>query len=856
MIEVSDGLETARAAFVASLKSALDDSADEGVSGDVVDIYNSVMELVSKEPTWSVDLAETAVRFFSEENPLNWPHCLFLELSARCLLIASRVQDGCRQLDRLALETKEVDQQGSLIELADDVRKSALHAAYSADVIPIVLASLTRIYARFGETERLIKTFLSAAAIYSNLGAHQAAYRSLSDAETAAHEVHSLPLLAEVYAEMAAVSYVSKDFASSVEAAEQCLRIYKELEELPPARILLNMATARMHLNQHAAAAEGFRAYLADPSSDEPSHSFGAAINLAACLRQVGDLGGATEAYALAGQLAADEIGADQRLEFELIGARLHADLSNWPEAIRSLRSAALALGKCLERVHRLHHRRGLRERFVNRFESILGLLPGTGKIVDVLEPLAVIYGGIVSDWLSVLDWEQELSESAELSSGEKDEVAAAVTAVRAFGAPFLMGFREKHDDPWSPLPGRQPWDVLGGLADRLAARGCRRPTGRAELEPTIELLQRRLSDGYCLLAPSYGGSCQLWCLTGEIYRRFSVDLNVFVKWKNAQRGFNFEEIDLRSFVVALEDLQQEVGELLAPVFDGLNPQCPGLIYLQDFVDVLPIMALALGHAGLRRRMAEGIFEVRTVPSLYGGVLPGPLANPALLSIGDSAEDLGLADAESKVAATILETSSSVQVEADAPDLVVEQLARADVLVVSTHGAPISLFTDPFFGSLGGATHDHCISVDRIQRDFIALHYRLVLLNTCNGAVSVAKNFQQRFRTHDAASYPALLLLNRESVVGAALWKISDTVSYLHTVLTAEGLREGLIPSRALARSAARLCQLSSTEAIELLSLASETQARNERIQRLRTLPPDYLSHPYFTAGFGVYSLL
>jgi hypothetical protein len=486
----------------------------------------------------------------------------------------------------------------------------------------------------------------------------------------------------------------------------------------------------------------------------------------------------------------------------------------------------------------------------------ILGLLPEAGRIVDVLEPLAAIYGGVVSDWLSVLDWERELSESSELSSEEKDEVATAVTDVRAFGAPVLMGFREKYDDPWSPLPGRQPWDALGGLADRLAARGCRRPTQTAELEPTVELLQRKLADGYCLLAPSYSGAARLWCLTGETYRRFSVDLKVIVDWKEAQRGFNLEEIDLRSFVAALDDLQQNVGGLLAPMFDSLNTQCPGLIYLQDFVDAVPIMALALGHPGLRRRMADGTFEVRTIPALYGGHLPGPLANPTLLSVVNRAESLGLAGAEGEVAATILETRSFVQVEADESDRVVEQLARADVLVVSTHGAPISLFTDPFFGSLGGATRDHCISVEQIQRDFTALPYRLVLLNTCNGAVSVARNFQQQFRTHDAASYPALLLLNRESVVGAALWRISDTVGYLYTVLTAEGLKEGLIPTRALSRSAARLCELSLADAIAMLSLAPETEVRNERIQRLRSAPPDYFAHPYFTAGFGVYTLL
>lgn len=840
---------------MSGLIGALDESADEGVSGDVIDIYNEIMLLAPAHPEMAISLAATAVDFFVQRH-LPWPLCLFRELSVRCLMNTGLVHDGCKQLEVLAVEVRDDDQRSSLLELTDDAMNAAF-AASSSDITPIILATLTRIYAKLEEKDRLVRAFLGAAGIYSTLGAKQPAYRCLVDAESIAQDMESLPLLAEVYADVAAVMFELQDMASSAEAGKMCLAIHQQLETKPLPGVVLNLATAQMHIGDVASAARDFRDFLRSEPAIEPSHSRAATMNLAACLRQQRDFPGAREAYAQAGKQMNDDCLPEERLEFELIGALLHAELAEWSLAIDHLQCAARALELRLQRVHRLHHRRGLRERFISRLGTVLGLLPATGCTTDVLTPLAAVYGGILSDWLSVLDWEQELSKSASLTDQEKDEVTATIHAVRTFGAPFLVGFREKYDDPWSSSPQRQPWDKLADLADRLADRGYGRPTKNAELDCAVANLSNQLAAGYCILALTYGGAGgHLWCLKNGSYRKMSVDLNVLGSWKSAQRAFNLEQIERQSFISALKLVQEYAGELLTPIFDELGPECPGLIYLQDFSDALPIMSLTLGHAELRQRMWQGTFEVRTVPAIYNGRQHIPFTDPTILSVIDSSAGLGLAEHEAQVASMILNSPRLAQIEADQDDGDVEKFSDADILIVSTHGVPISLFVDPYLGNLGGVENSHCIGVDQIQRNFHAFRYRLVLLNSCNSAVSTSRNSQQQFRTHDAASYPAVLLLNRKSVVGGALWKISDTISYLHTVLTAEGLEEGLSPARALSRSAARIGQLPTADAIGLLSLAPDSQTRSERIPWLQSLPTGALGHPYFSAGFSIYTLL
>jgi hypothetical protein len=132
----------------------------------------------------------------------------------------------------------------------------------------------------------------------------------------------------------------------------------------------------------------------------------------------------------------------------------------------------------------------------------------------------------------------------------------------------------------------------------------------------------------------------------------------------------------------------------------------------------------------------------------------------------------------------------------------------------------------------------------------------MAVLNACHAGSGLARNYQHHFRTHDVASYPALLLLNRRSVVGAAAWRTSDTASYVHLALTSIGLAEGLPPSRALSRATARLRSLSKAETLDLLDLVPDPDVRAKAVQRIAAAPAaGMFSQPYLYAGFETYGL-
>lgn len=848
---------------------------------ELIVLYNRIMNLAREKPIEAGSFADMAVDLFRRRREPD-RETLYLELSARCWMQAGELTRAVEATRASLAVTHTKRQIRDLVQLTDDLCDAALSSDRPNELAPKMLAVATAVYAKANQTEKQVNAYLSAVAIFARSGAIQAAYRAASDAEIVARKANSPQLLARVLQQAAIVAFEEQDFEWSAKVGRLALDTYTAQGLPAPTTLRSNTASAMMNTGAHKEALENLEAILPTIAPEDQHVRFQVYVNIAVCRRELGDLPGARTALVQARENVAPHYPPEVRLELELVEARVMSEAADSPAMLATLSNAVTCLDELLASLNRLHYRRGVRERYVPRFELLLRSLPDQGPVDALLAPIAAVHGGLLADWMAVLDWGAAIASDSSLPIPAKSSVLGLLRKIAQQGAPFLFGFREKYDDPWEALPlvqhrrlAAQPasvnddvrettlpllphWDRFGELAAQLVSAGAPPPFAMAAATAQAELLRSRLAEGYCITAHTFADGAALWVLIGHSYRRFKLDFDELTTFVATRTRYEVGEVDRNAFAAALRNVRDRLLSELIPVFDDLVASgSPGILHLQDSLNAIPMTMLAAEHNGLCEAMRAGKFEVRVVPALYPKSAEGPLQRPHIAAIRDDADDLLLARREAQVASSLMEGSRLTIFKPDEIDGLLDDMTEADLLVVSTHGTAISRYTDPFFGSLGVKPGDHSISVNSIQSAFPWLPYRLAVLNACHAGSGSARNYQHQFRTHDVASYPALLLLNRHSVVGAAAWRTSDTASYVHIALTAKGLAEGLTPARALSRATARLRNLSKAETIDLLSLVPDLDVSAKAVQRIAAASATGMfSEPYLYSGFEIYGLV
>ncbi|MBZ9658695.1 hypothetical protein LB523_06530 [Mesorhizobium sp. ESP-6-4] len=820
---------------------------------ELFDYYN---HLVSEGVASSLDIidrVEVVIAFFNGENQPMY-EVMFLELLSRVAMSAGKLSKGLAAFERMAEIHTEEYQRRDVIELAGDMWSYAERGIFGSDLQPLLFASIARVFKRLGDDEGLVRAYLQASALYAQHGAHEAAMGAVQHARSIAKEANLTLLVAQTYEQEAVLAFERGDAAGSVAAGKAALTLNEANGNSLPERLRLNLATAQMELGQLEEAADILKSMInSSTSGDITGHLF---ANLASCCRRQGCLPEARAHIARARSEFNADTSYESLLELEIIDASIALESGDRPAAAGRLRAAAVMLDNGLRGVLRLHHRRGLRDQYIRQIESRLAQLPADGLTADVLPIIAVLYGSVVADWLALLDWADSLVARPDGMETEFADLRDRILSVQAFGAPFALRVDEYRDSPWDPMLTGKPWDDLGETISRIVGQGFPSPFEAVSMAAATSLLETRLAEGWCIILPTFGSDpVPIWVFQGNCYARYTLPLRSIGQWHLARRSFAQGSVSKVDFAKQLDCFAAQSRDALKTVFDMLPAACPGILSLQDHDNILPITAAVLGHDGLRARMAEGKLEARIVPALYPACPQSALIQPKLVALINSGDNLELARIEAEVAAVTVEARVVSTAEVDDEAGLVAQMTDADLLVVSTHGVSISSFSDPFLGSLGGAGA-HAINVKAIQSDFVDFPYRLVMLNACH-AGSTYTGDERRLRTHDSASYPALLLLNRCSVVSAASWRIGDTISYLHLVLVAQGLKEELLPSVALSRASARLRDLPTSDAKSLVQLAPSSPGREAALLLLEGAPAGgAFSALYTIGGIETYGLL
>jgi tetratricopeptide (TPR) repeat protein len=837
---------------VVALESWLATTLEDGNGVSPLELYNAFIPVVRVAPSAAMERVQATLSFFQRHGD-ETGELVFLELVARIHLYSGHTEKAQTCIEQIMDQGSE-DAEAVVLELAEDMVKGAGDIGTSKDHLPCLVKLAQLVYGRYDKHSELANLYLRASALYSRHGATQAAYRCLADAEEVAHRLQSLPLIAECYAVAVVVSCEEHDYRFAIGAARLALSAYRQAEIDPPPVLFSNMGVALMNCQQLWRATVVFQRGLRIAEGSD-SVASGIRINLAACLRRRNRL---SEAESELAKVDADRLMPEFKLEYALNCAMLAVAREKTEPLIEQLKAAANALNELLASALRLHHRRGLRERYIVRVEALLHAVSDRGTAEDMLVPVLAVRGNAMADWLAILSWQAELKLDTRCSAETTIAVDDAVRRIRALGAPHLFGYHEKYDDPWEAGNFGKPWDDLSEICTDLRRRKLPLPLEQATLERHRALCIEALQSGHCLMAMTYAGAdALLWCFLGSHYQRVALPLAALREWHRATLRYAQHPNDRRAFVSALRRLSDTLAPLLDPIFGSIERAIATSIrFIEDFSCELPLMEFALRNAELEKRMAEGAFHIRMVPAVVAAEVEQPgCSGVAIMTRGGG--DLLLPAHEGLAFSRAAGLPPPVNVDARAGIDLKSSLVGREVLIVSTHGHSIASYRDPYLASLGVTTEDGALRVSSLQSEAPDLPLRLVMLNTCYSGSRSARNFHKSFRTSDSVAFPNLFLLNRRAVAVGSAWRSSDTAGFVLSHLIGEGIGLRLQPSAAIGRAIALLRRLTRSQTAAILATIEDETVRASASDRIRFAPENGMfSEPYFTAGISIHGLM
>lgn len=793
--------------------------------------------------------AYIAVEVLSSENR-PWPlaYALNTAVCASCISgDTERVRRYLKQLVELAI-AKGVDLPA--LSAAENVGR-LLPGNAKADHVPNVLHEVVRLYAQLGEIDKAIKNLIEVAHLFADFGAFQPAYHSLGRAEELAREHRLLQPYADAVTAMYAICILEEDHAYAEQIWPSLVHMYSELGNPVPTHLAINRATLLFQTGHHQLARTAYEEALAAMPACDAARPM-ALMNLSACLRELGEPDPSGELMATARALMAscENVDPEYRLELELIASKNAIARSDPAEAFACLHRGVMHLDAAVALVEKLHYRRGLRDRYILRIESLLARLPVTGYAKDVVPVIATTRANRVSDWLHFLEWAAALA--LKLSPQERDELDRLVDRLAQQGSPHLFGFLEKYDDPMSAISKPDPWRDIAEYADKAIARhGVNRPFQDATSERSIAAIRERLNEGYAVVVNLLNAGHKILLILGNRY--------VLCELPEAQsHAFHWALVQHRQEPGKTKALAQAVGDYQTALLDALAPvlgelvevNCKGVIFIPDGMDLTPINLVMVGHPGIRARMAAGEFDVRTCIALHPAkrVVSAPVACLGIVENSDL--QYARADVEGFFAGV---GTVGTLMENPGWDAFAHRMASTDALVLSHHGVSVGLFKDPFFADMAGHGTRSIMSLMKLQSATFRWPHRIVVLGTCHSGSLANRNYQKTFRAHELMGFPVVFLLNGRSEVLAASWAILDRFNLLLTTLFAPGLREAH-PSHAMSMALAKLVDLPGEELPDLLLRAFPpgTQISHELLSQIDNLR----QQPFCYGAYQTYTLL
>lgn len=770
----------------------------------------------------------------------------------------------------------------ALYEAGKSLIGNMIHMRKSASLPADEMLSLLRIardfYVALERHKDAVETLCDAATQFADVQAFQSAYRAIHDAQeiVAANDLpHEQVRVLETNG---MVALTEGDLKCAAGEFKKCLGLLDHLGEPASFELRSNNALVELRSERYESAATGFQSLLEDfPDAEHEARRRQLLVNMLVCRRETGD---ETASMKLVEQIDSvlSEIGTEQRIEAQLVVAKTFVRFDKASLAVVRLQDTCFQIQRLIDPIQRLHYRRGVRENYVDRIRGFLAEVPESGKAEEILPLLALCSSNSLLDWFSALRWYDEVDRNAAIPEQLKAELRECVEDLIRFGAPFLYGFREKYDDPFSmpenvmrdkvgaemakAIDYSGPWRRFNTTTDKIRRLvELASPFDAASLEAVVERLWRRLETGSAFLISLVSKEgCQLFLLSDGEYRRLEISWEKLKGSAVALNAYQRNTMSRREFCRTLREFEAENRDVLSAITAFVeNDRVAELVVVSDYLtESITLLPAILASDNIRDRIRDRKFVYRTCPALWAEPFH-PLEMGPCVFIHNSGQDLELA--ESEVAMVRRATSgrefTTVDLNLHKLDFADPPLSETSILHLSTQSFPADSFTDPMFVSTASRLQENSLWLESIQREARRLKVNFAFLNGCNTGTTSNWNYFKKFSTNEQVGIASAILLNRKSVVVASRWNVMEMAAYAFSYLLYERLKNERNPTVAFITALVDLYNLSRPQALEIFNAIEDEEARRKRVEALTDSPIEFpFRDPYYLGMFQLQSLL
>ncbi|MFJ5398381.1 hypothetical protein [Pectobacterium sp. CHL-2024] len=766
-----------------------------------------------------------------------------------CNCILGKTENIIINLNKLIAHCESIGYIQPCKSAINNIRNGAL-GDISGDKYPALMRVIIEYNKRNGSEKEVTECYEAVAYFFSDQEAYKAAIDSLDDALEYLKECSNKQYTVKVLAVKHSTYILSEDHDLALGIWGDLAKICNDHNIEIPFHAMLNHATFLMRVEEHDDAIELYNEALMSThcTSIQNAMIFG---NLSACYRENGDTKNTIKyinnSCDIISKMGDDCFDNDFLLEIELINAKNNVFLGDSDGLKKCLLSFVEKMDITLSHTFKLHYRRGVRSRYVARFEHLVACLPRNGSAKDIIPLLSFSRINQATDWLSILRWKEDISTMISIS--ERAQLSILIDNLSAYGAPHLYGFREKYDNALYDM-NHEPWDAFITFIEVLDER-YEIPSIYLYSSPKFvtDILIERLRQQNVLIFDFSASDSKIITIHGDEYiiedlpetegRNFFIDLN----------RFRFNGDNKNDFNQSLINYQAAMNNSLSGTISILEGNNRGIIFFPSKMDFLPINLLLVSNGIIRNKMMSGGFSISSCLCLHPR--NDMFKIKSCLGVVESVTNLKYDKSEILHFMKITGIKGEILLSPTQNELF-DKSSDAEAIIISQHGMSVGNFTDPIFANLSGPYADvMTLSYEVLQSNSHKMNHKLVMLNACYSGALVNRNYYKRFRTHELLGYPQAFLLNRKSMVIAASWTLVDRYSALLMHNFSHLINDYGI-SVAYSMSLAKTYEMTTDEMVSALNEITGEIQPSPNSQALDTMK----SHPFCFATYHNYTLL
>lgn len=727
--------------------------------------------------------------------------------------------------------------------------KNAYNLFKQDELLEIIKLSVD-FYKKYKKNKLAIKNMIEASLIFSNFGSYQSAYRLIADAETLCIENNLEQLHADVIATLGTIAMEEADFSFAEGAYRRAFGYYRKNNKKIPLQHLYNWGTTLIRTNRYPEAEGIYKMIKSEyPKFQDPRID----LNLAIAYKNQEKFDLALPILRQIEEKIDPMDNSEWVIEFYIILSNVLALNFEYEGSVVYLDKSVFVIEKYLDTVSRFHYRRGIREKYYRRIVDILEIVFPKSSPLKLLNVLVYLKTNSQSDWLSIIEWVEQINNNRSIDPEDINELNNKFNNLLNYGGVLVNSFKEKYDDPFEGpsidtknhylLPAYHiPWQDLTIIIQKITFKySLESPY---ELNSIIKLntaISERLNTGSVVLfvfivsdkyliyniSDDKNNICEI---ESDSIIEHGIKLNTYRSPKESD-GNEFEN-PKDQFRTSLESITLRLSYALNDLIDFIvSNKKTSIVIIPDVFDTfLPLFATFFSIDELIEMFYLGTLSIENIPVLFKGSSDACYLKSASV-ITNKFNSLDLFEEEGKLIEKYFNPNFSY-IDVDEGSNLNKwsnQLKESNCIHIISHGRPISFYTDPSFSALDGES----LYLASFQEIFLNSQCNLFILNACNSADTVNRNFHKFFKSYEAISHMSVLLQNRKSKVIAAQWPELDTFSYVFTSIFYKKVNNKSNIQTAFAQTVAEIRKSDKQHFLAIISQIENETIREQKKQMI-----------------------